>query len=268
MNARRTAHLFQELAAHEVPPDSSLLPIIRAQALSAGLVTGHRSSAWLPIGRRRLLLGAAALLVAVGLVGTARPTQAAVEGVLQQFGLVLGEHAPVSSTTVRSSQLPVASHVTAQRVPQLGPQEAQRQLEQVRQQVPFPLRLPAWVPSGLILSDAVVGHGSSVNGSEAPVSVLISYAHGGDPSGRLTIQEIEGQAQGGIGVPASHAQDVTIDNHPAIYARGASDAKGQWYDTADVELLSWGQDGVTYVMRASDLGLTREDLVRVGASFR
>jgi hypothetical protein len=59
-----------------------------------------------------------------------------------------------------------------------------------------------------------------------------------------------------------------VHGRPAIYARGGNGDRGGWDATVDAGLLSWHDDGFTYVLQFSGLGLSRDELIRIAESVR
>ena len=102
-------------------------------------------------------------------------------------------------------------------------------------------------------------------------TVGMTYSH--DDGLEPSIQETKGQTEG-FGVPESHVQDAWVNGRPALYAQGV----WQLYDktgpslqldaTVDRKLLSWESVGVTYVLDAYGLDLSRDDMIRIAESIR
>jgi hypothetical protein len=83
----------------------------------------------------------------------------------------------------------------------------------------------------------------------------------------MFIQMHVGSAAGGYAVPAAAVQQVRVGGQPAVYARGSWDKSGNWNGDANAELLSWEKDGLAYVLSASGLDLSREDMIRIAESL-
>jgi hypothetical protein len=77
-----------------------------------------------------------------------------------------------------------------------------------------------------------------------------------------------GARVGGYVLPSSAAQNVRVNGHAAVYAHGSWDEFRRWNGTADAALLSWEENGFTYVLSFSGLGLSRDDVIRIAASLR
>ncbi len=248
--------LLEETASEAVPESMNLWP-----ALSSRIEAAHarRNRRW-PSRRRLVLVGLAVVVLALSLVA-ATPAGAAVgraflpSGMLQRFGMVL----------VRPTLVP--SHTPAAGRPQAepkadapsGPLTPSLTLEEAQQQVSFLIRTPAWLPGDVVYRGALVAPDGTV---------VVSYRGVDDPSKGMFIQMQQGAAAGGYAVPSSAAQQVRVGGHAAVYARGSWDRSGNWNRKADAGLLSWQQDGMTYVLSSSGLGLSRNDMIRIAESLR
>jgi len=81
-------------------------------------------------------------------------------------------------------------------------------------------------------------------------------------------------------LPKSREQTVMVSDYFATYVHGSwrSDGQGdpnesignhRWDDSRDSAWLSWQEEeGPTYILSASDLKLSREDLIRIAESCR
>lgn len=255
MSERHVERLLRELAEQEVPATLELWPAIRAQAEVA---EGRRARVPARPGRRALV---AACLVAFALVASLSvavpPTLAVVRSQLQRFGLVLVEATPMAPAPTASRTAPAPAQGG-------GPVAGWMSLAEAQRHVPFPIRLPASVPPSLVLRRVFVGSGPTNDPAKAPISVVVSYGPDGDgasppsPVG-LAIQQTNATGlSGGYAAPVEQAQDALVHGHPAIYV---SDAPG-------AGKLSWEENGFTYVLMTSGLGLSREDLIRIAESLR
>lgn len=251
MSTEHIAELVREVTEEEVPGTVDLWPAIRNRVRAMAPVRRHRRSA-IPTGRRAVLAGMGATVLALGVLSTTPAAQASVHALGQRFGLVLGDD---SSLHAKPSAL--GTQVTRTAVVERA---GQLSLSAAQQRTPFPIRVPSWLPAGLTLRDATMG-------TEMPPTVMLSYSRADRPSAGMGLQEIQGLVAGGISVPASRTQDVTVGGKPGIYVHGASEAGGAWSDTVDGGLLSWQAEGMTYVLQYSGLGLSRADLVRVAESL-
>jgi hypothetical protein len=209
--------------------------------------------------------------------------QARVERMAQRFGLVviypevieagLPSVAPEPLATDQAEPVPSAQAYVPQK---LG-------LEEAQQRTPFPIRLPTWLPSNLEMTALDVGEGGwGCNSQEEcanakpPVSVVVMYKTPGDTWNGIILQatEITPQSGGGYVVPAAGIQSVTMSGLPAIYVGGAAQGSTEdmdkmvWNAAVDQHMLSWEQDGLIYVLQASGLGFTREDVIRIAESLQ
>lgn len=78
---------------------------------------------------------------------------------------------------------------------------------------------------------------------------------------------IRGEPAGGYVIPSSAAQNVTVHGHPAVYAHGSWNETREWHSDVDSAILSW-EDGFTYVLHYSGLGLSRTDMIRIAESLQ
>lgn len=208
--------------------------------------------------RRRILavLGAVAVSLPTALF-TMIPTiqakvQVAMQNVAQQrFGLFLLE-----PTTITTTSSPVPAALTATIPQPVDVAEAQRR-------APF-LRLPTWLPPGMVARNATVFPAAQASGSTPaiPAQVQVNFC----AKACLQLTATEGQAVAGWGVDASRAQDWLINSHRAVYAKGGWRG-GAWDETLTQQYLSWQVGGVTYVLMDSGVGLGSEDLQHVAQSI-
>ncbi len=217
------------------------------------------SQTWTPVAtlRRNILAATLAVLVLMlGLVMATSSAQAQIGAMLQRFGLVLVRPMPTPPIS------PTASSVGSQPQPHSFPLERMG-LDEAQRRVPFKIPLPEWLPAGMTLKDAVVGTGPSADRGKAPMSVVVGFGPAVEPQTSPRpggfIQITEGRVSGGYAVEASKAQEVQIHGRGAVYASGTNQRDG---------LLSWQDDKFTYVLSASGLGLSLEDLIRIAESIK
>jgi hypothetical protein len=122
---------------------------------------------------------------------------------------------------------------------------------------------------------ATTGSPGRLVASDIPTSLTIVYTKNGATDARLQVTESEAGKAMGMIVPESAALSLTVGGHPATYARGkwqpgSGDPPSgmQWDSTVDDGVLSWDDGGVTYVVWSSGLGLSRNDLIRIGESLK
>ncbi len=210
---------------------------------------------------RRAVPGAAVVL-ALALVGVVA-AQGHTGDRRQQAGIVLVD------PTAMAAPRPTAAAAQPHPVPVGQPQPLARiPVAEAQQRVPFPIRLPAQLPAGLILRGVIVAPGPSADGVPGPPQVDVGYGAADRPDAGLHIQETLGTVQGGYVVDATKAQQIVIAGHPAVYAPGAWQKGGDWDAGADSAILSWQADGMTYVLQYAGLGLTREGLASIATSVR
>jgi hypothetical protein len=265
MNAQQTTQLLRQLAAQEVPANLDLWPHIHDQIKKHPLLNhadGGRSpgggaaklhTPWRPL----LVVGLMSLCLAIGIPLSLRAAPEAIRQQFQRFGVILVESTPMAASVMTAPSTLPASQPTSW----ISVEEAQRQ-------VSFPIRVPTWLPAGLMLRGALVGTSGAVNDERKTATVILSYgASDGTPRG-LHIDQIPGAGAGGIAIPANQMQHVLVNGQAAVYAHGAWQKDGRWDPAADAGTLSWDDEEITYVIQFSGLGLTSDDLVRIAESLR
>lgn len=179
--------------------------------------------------------------------------QAGVGMIMQRFGFVLiqpSASAPLisASPSVQSRTTPVAQGGL---IPIVSLAEAQ-------QRVTFHIPQPTWLPAGLTFGGAHVFPPNWAQVFYRPVN--------GSPGG-LGVEITQGKPSGGYVYPPEAVQPVSVNGVSALYAHGTGDPPAKWDAQADAGMLSWEADGFTYVVRASELHLSREELIRVAESL-
>lgn len=282
MNEQRIARRLHELAEQDVPDGLDLWPTIRTQLAVTGSVRQNYRRPILQwdarsIGRRRLTVCLVALLLVVGLPATLLGAQDLIRGripavVQQRPGVALVDSTavppalpPPSTPTTRASQqataIPAVATSGSFRITPISLAEAQ-------QQVPWPIRQPAWLPLGLTLQGVqVVSNTTATSMPSGPFQTVLLYRPSAEASSVLAIEQTANWYQGRYGFPASAAQDVRVNGQPATYVAGVWTSGGQWDATANVGTLSWQEGEFTYTARFNELGLTREDLIRIAESL-
>jgi hypothetical protein len=142
-------------------------------------------------------------------------------------------------------------------------------LADAQSQVPFSIPQPGWLPVGLAFQGVNVGTGPASDVSHAPNSVVLFYRrHAGD-NGVVTVQVRQGDGAGGYEVPAGAAKSVTVGQHPAVFTHGAwtPGINSEWDPNFDQAMLSWSQDGFSYIVQTSGLDLSQADLIRIAESL-
>lgn len=263
MNERTIRQMLEAVAAHDVPPGDWW------EAIDGRVTTARQAQQLPPHPRvpqpagRGFALATAAIVVVLILLPLAVPSvRATVGGFMgQRFGLVLTEPTPS-----RPQPAPGATAVAS--AAQLVMWEP---LAEVQRRTPFPIRAPAWLPDGLVVRGAVAGPAYRADGVDGPINVRVQYGRADGMTGGLGIEQTATERyQGGYVVPSTKAQSVTVNGRPAVYVRGAwADIHTMmWNDATDAAILSWSQDGFTFMIQAGSLGLSRDDLIRIAESLR
>ena len=193
----------------------------------------------------------ALLLSIIGL----SPVGQTIADTIQHFGIT-----ETNSTTIRSS--PSAPGVTAvsEPVPMYSLDEAQKL-------VPYPIPQPSWIPTGFHLRGVFVDGNGLVSLSYVPDGGSTSGRHGGFG---LSVHPGTEPSLGGIVIPATAIQHVTVNGAPAVYVQGAWDnqpAALAWHDNADAARVAWAADGFTYLLSGSEMGIGRDELIRIAESI-
>ncbi|MGQ9682547.1 MAG: hypothetical protein ACUVX9_08435 [Anaerolineae bacterium] len=246
------------IAADEVPDGNvDLWPGIR------GRVHGQQATARAGMLRMAAVcLVAGALVVSVALA--APSVRAVARDVVQRFGLAFRgsePHAPVvlvEATVTPGEAAPAPS------------------VQDLRQQVGFPLRVPTWLPAGLVLAN-----GSAQDLGETQ-KVILEYRRTTEVGTDAPVLR-QWVATGPMPAPpllaAKYEQPSSVAGLPAIYTHGGwrEDGRGdpetavgplRWDDTLDAAYLTWEEDGLTYLLEAQGLGLSEAELVRIAESLR
>lgn len=275
MHRQQVHPAIAEIVEQDVPNTIDLWPTIQAH------VAAHRQNTERtpppvaptpPFGRAFrtpvLRWAVSGLVVCVLLIGTllATPvTRAGLQAISRQFGLSFIDPAQSQNTTT--------VEVAATSEPVTSP----RTLVEAQQQVPFKIRTPQWVPGGVPLASA---EANKYNDRDYTVSLFYRDM-------RIPLDEdapvihlliFKGPLNGHL-VAASREEDVIVQGQPAVYVHGGwrDDGKGdpttalgnlQWDDAIDSAWLSWEDQSITYSMAVHNLGVTREDVLRIAESFR
>jgi hypothetical protein len=246
--------MASERSAMRIPANLETT-ILRAIDNASAPVSSRPS--WRRIALRVALVALALSLLAATPVRTfaGETLQRLPFGAVQRFGTVLIHPGQLfrneTAAPPNNLRAPVASSPRLM-TPSLSMAEAQRLVD-------FPIRTPSWLPSGVVFRGTLVGPDGSV---------VVSYRAANDPSKGLGIQMQRGARVGGYVLPSSAAQNVRVNGHAAVYAHGSWDEFRRWNGTADAALLSWEENGFTYVLSFSGLGLSRDDVIRIAASLR
>jgi hypothetical protein len=155
-------------------------------------------------------------------------------------------------------------------------------LDEIREQFPYDLLVPTWLPDDLALSHAGLSHSTSEeNPAGSPCARLVYRTTGApiDDPHYLSFQVSPGECGGPFLLPATKEQGVEVNGQPGSFVQGGwrSDGKGdretayahlQWDDSLGDAYLAWEQEGLHYFIAAFELGLTREEMIRIAGSIR
>ncbi|HVX31336.1 MAG TPA: hypothetical protein VHA53_12725 [Nitrolancea sp.] len=241
--------LLDEIASATVPATVDLWPAI-ARRVNAGQPRSKtafaRARVW------RLGVAVAAVLLSVVVI---TPVRQSIADTIQHFGIVETSRTRLPQETRAPG---FAATAVAVELPLLS-------LEEAQQQVNYPIPIPTWIPPGTHLRGAFVSGDGSVSLSYVPNGWTGQSSQGGFGIG---IRQGASAGLGGYEIPSSAIQHVTVNGSPAIYAHGAWDAPPNsiWHDDADAAMLSWSADGFVYTLSQGELGLSRDDLIRIAES--
>lgn len=249
---------------HQGGPVMRTTPVKRKRLTWRGMHWASGSfahSAW-----RALAVCSLALVCTPVLLAAAPAARAEVRQVLERFGLVLVDPttAPAAVPAAELGGSATDAGATPRMTPQeLVPQKLDRAAAQ--QQVPFPLRLPTWLPDGMQFDGVIVGTGGfgcstgqNCATARPPVSARAQYRHTTNNDVYLSVEatEITATSGGGYEASAAAAQDATVHGLPAVYVQG------------DRSMLSWQEHKLTYVITVQGVPLSQEELVRIAESLR
>jgi hypothetical protein len=233
-----------------IPEDASVLVVVNQRVRAR---SKPRLRAWALVAVLLLLI-LAAILAATPVSG-AVPALRLPFGMVQRFGLVLVGKAPTPAPAQAPARIKTVpkTAVSGARLPDLTLAEAQ-------QQVAFTIPKPSYLPPGVVFRAAHVAPDHE--------TVVLSYTSEADSGKGMGIQLHPGTVAGGYAIPSTAAQNVKVDDRPAVYAHGAWTQNRDWDPLADAGLLSWQDSRFTYVLMFSGLGLSRDEVVQIAASVR
>ena len=270
-NQRIMAKILSQYAAENAPASLDLWPAFQERLIKhrAARPARHASMNFRPtLG---IAVALALLLIIVLPIAVPR-AQSTIRDHLQRFGIILinATAIPVlptvapaatasSGTPTRETAAPTIVALTPLLPVTLA--EAQRH-------VPFPIRLPGWVPDGQVLRGVIVPPSpSDLSGESPPPKALVLYHAGNGSSAVFRIEEASGATQGGYAFPADRAREAIVNGRAAVYVKGAWQSSGAWSDSADVSSLTWEEASMTYFLQASGLGLSQSDMIRIAESL-
>lgn len=217
-----------------------------------------------------LITGLGILLAAIVLA--VPQAHASIKEVIQRMGMEL----------VTPDQGPEGAVVTNLEPVRITPPPSMT-LEEIQKQFPYKLLVPTWLPDDLSLSHADVFQSSPDENTPGSPCVKLSYrptsAPLDDPR-HISFKVSLGEECGGpFLLPAAKEQAVQVNGQPGSFVQGGwrSDGKGdpetayahlQWDDSIGDAYLAWEQEGLHYFIAALELGLTREEMIRIAESIR
>lgn len=277
--------LLEEIAEQAIPDNLHPWPAIHARlAREHAAERCQRSTRSRRMSQRGLaaastaprLIGLVIVMLMIGVLIGTPVTHAAVAAILQRFGLAFVDTMQTQSTSTLTT-----THV----VPTAPPALSLLSLAEAQQQVPFPVRTPAWLPDGVALAGVRVDRATAAASPqivEPRIAVLLIYRSVSAPdaaSAQMNLEIVSGPNVAPFLLPRSRAQSVLVNGQEATYVRGGwrSDGQGdpdetlgdlRWDDSLDSAWLSWHEDGLTYTLSAYGLGLDKGQLLRIAESLR
>ncbi len=262
--------MLRQVAEEHAPRTTiNLWPKIESQANSRMKREFHFGAP--RTAKMRAALGLTILVMLIGSIGAIPAVRAFAEDVIQRMGIAF------INTDLRDSHTTVAK-VEATRA--LNPPQSLT-LEELQEQIAFPVMLPTWLPDGLSYTHISISEYDPLSwqGSGKKASVDYSRSENFEPaSGILSLHANDGPISAPPLLAESRQQAVIVNGQPGYYVHGAwqDDGRGdpnikmgilQWDDQADDAYLTWAQNGVTYLLEAHNLGLEADDLLRIAESF-
>jgi hypothetical protein len=212
------------------------------------------------------------LFLIVGSVIFVPSCRAFVEDVIQRMGIAF----------VNTERFDQNTRVEKVEVTQIFTPPPSLSVEEVLEQIDFPVMLPTWLPENLVyVHRDVVSYDPQIEeGSGKKLSIEYSpntYFNSG--MGLMFLNANDGPITAPPLLAENREQPVTVNGRPGYYVHGGwqDDGRGDpntkmgnlmWDDTADDAYLTWIQDGVTYLLEAHNLGLGLSDLQRIAESMK
>jgi hypothetical protein len=259
--------IIAEITEEEAPRNTiDLWPRIQARASSLAV---KARKPIIGVQKRQLVFGLMLILVLISSLAFVPGVRAFAKDIIQRMGIAFVDTKQFDTNVMKVEK---AEKVTPP--PSLS-------VEEIREQIAFPLMLPTWLPDGLnyVYRSIREYDPQSWQGSGKQLSII--YANTPDQdftNGLLYLHANDGP----IGAPPllaeSREQYVTVNGQPGIYVHGGwqDDGRGdpnmkmgilQWDDNADDAYLTWTQGGVTYLLEAHNLRLNMDDLLRIASSM-
>jgi hypothetical protein len=220
--------------------------------------------------RSAYILAAAALILMAAITIAVPQARASIKEVFQRMGMEFVQPDP-------GPQGAVASVESIRGTP-----PPSMTLEEIQELFPYMLLAPAWLPGDLALSHAGISWSLSEENPTGSPCVRLAYREAETPTDDqryLSFQVSPGECGGPFLLPVTKEQAVEVNGVPGSFVQGGwrSDGKGdpettyahlQWDDSLGDAYLAWRQEGLNYFIAAFNLGLTREDMIRVAESIR
>lgn len=271
MSKARVNRYLEEYASNHIPSTTDIWPKLQMKIREGQLLhsrhttsIGERVSRWLHLRRGMLSASIAILLVLISIL-IASPARANILAIAQQFGVVFVDTSTAVKNIDESSLGDRKTEETGE-LPLVG-------LEEAQSKAPFHIPIPTKLPSGLVLQGVRIGQGPSADGKEAGTTVVISYAvddstqPANSGRGTLFIQMTSGEFTGGYNFPANEGERTTVNGEPAVYVQGSWQNE-LWNDMSDVKTVAWTHNDIAYLIQASNLNLSRDDLAAIAQSLQ
>ena len=214
-----------------------------------------------------------ALLVGVILLGSLAcvpKVRAFAQDVIQRMGIAFQSTGSLDHSVQMAEAIPTTSDIQP---PSLNQDE-------LRQQVPFHLIEPTWLPAGLDYIRCGVVHYDPREWKGSGVEAEIYYSRMGSfeaSDGLLFFEANDGPISSPPLLAEGRQKPVLVNGQPGYYVHGGwqNDGSGDpqtrygdllWDDQADDAYLTWTQEGITYLLEANNLNLGMDDLLRIAES--
>jgi hypothetical protein len=271
MKSKNQSHWILKEIAEESAPRTT---INQWSQIEARLVSSPGENRLKMIARlytSAYILVTAVLILLAAIVLAVPQARASIKEVIQRMGMELVQPNPDSEGAVASVE-PI----------RITPPPSMT-LEEIQKQFPYKLLVPTWLPGDLSLFHADVIQSTSDENTPGSPCVRLSYRPTGAPLDdprHISFKVSLGEECGGpFLLPATKEQAVEVNGQPGSFVQGGwrSDGKGdpettyahlQWDDSLGDAYLAWEQEGLNYFIAAFELGLTREEMIRIAKSIR
>ncbi|MEN4011334.1 MAG: hypothetical protein ROW48_04830 [Bellilinea sp.] len=257
-----------EIAEKETPGSTiNLWPRVKAQVASS-VDKGNRTI--MSRMKKQIAFGFMLALLLIGSLFFVPAVRAFAEDVIQRMGIAFVDTRQFDENVMVEK----AEMIKVTPPPSLS-------VEEIREQISFPLMLPTWLPEGLNYVHRSISEydPQSWEGSGKKLSIIYARTPDQDfTKGLLYLNANDGPISAPPLLAESREQSVTVNGQPGIYVHGGwqDDGRGdpntkmgilQWDDQADDAYLTWTQDGVTYLLEAHNLGADLDVLLRIAESM-